>query len=178
MEKDYNQLVSTANLKNEIKELIKTEFDRSVKSVCSEEESKKIPNLSEGFSEYVSKNVIERISNPLRQVKLSILYEHEKNLLNTLKEYKEEIKFATSLQAEIRKEAATFFSSTLKEVCSSLKETQVDPKCQAQWILDLVRSYTSSLNLSSKLAEEHVISLVGDIEEEIKENVTDITKKE
>ena len=86
-----------------------------------------------------------------------------------LKEYKEEIKFAASLQAEIRKEESTFFSSTLKEVCNSLKETQIDSKCQAKWIFDLVSSYTSSLRLSSQLAEEHVINLLGEIQKEASE---------
>lgn len=105
---------------------------------------------------------------------MSILYTHEKNFLDILKEYKEEIKFATTIQSEIRKEEATFFSSTLKEVCNSLKETQIEPKCQVQWIYDLVSSYTSSLKLSSRLAEEHVISLLGDIQKD----VSDVINKE
>lgn len=107
----------------------------------------------------------------MRDKKLSILYTHEKQLLDILKDYKEEIKFASSLQAEIRKEEASFFATTLKEVCNSLKETQIDPKYQAQWIFDLVSSYTSSLKLSSKLAEEHVINLLGDIQKEATETI-------
>lgn len=162
---------SNNDLKNEIKGLVKTEFEKSIKSVCSEEELKKVPSLSEGYSEYVSKIVVEKVENPMRDKKLSILYTHEKQLLDILKDYKEEIKFASSLQAEIRKEEASFFATTLKEVCNSLKETQIDPKYQAQWIFDLVSSYTSSLKLSSKLAEEHVINLLGDIQKEATETI-------
>lgn len=162
---------SVTELKNEIKKLLKTEFEMSVRTVCSEEELKKIPNLSEGYSEYAANFVVEKVENPMRDKKLTILYNHEKHFLDILKDYKEEIKFASSLQAEIRKEESAFFSSTLKEVCNSLKETQVDPKFQAQWIFDLVSSYTSSLRLSSKLAEEHVINLIGEIQKEAAETV-------
>lgn len=162
---------STSMLKDEIKRLVKAEFEKSIKTVCSEEELKKVPTLSEGYSEYVSRIVAEKVENPMRDKKLTILYNHEKHFLDILKDYKEEIKFASSLQAEIRKEESAFFSSTLKEVCNSLKETQVDPKFQAQWIFDLVSSYTSSLRLSSKLAEEHVFNLIGEIQKEAAETV-------
>lgn len=160
---------SSSSLKDEIKGVIKSEFEKSVKSLCSEEELKKVSSLSESYSEYVSRIVNEKVENPMRDKKLEILYNHEKHFLDILKEYKEEIKFAASLQAEIRKEESTFFSSTLKEVCNSLKERQIDSKCQAKWIFDLVSSYTSSLRLSSQLAEEHVINLLGEIQKEASE---------
>ena len=41
---------STAMLKDEIKGLVKAEFEKSIKTVCSEEELKKVPTLSEGYS--------------------------------------------------------------------------------------------------------------------------------
>lgn len=161
-----------SELKEQIKSLVKTEYENSVRSVCSQEEQKKIPSLSEGYSEYIAKSIVDKVENLARDKKLEILYNHEKHFLDILKDYKEEIKFASSLQADIRKEEATFFASTLKEVCLSLKETQVDPKYQAQWIFDLVSSYTSSLRLSSKLAEEHVINLLGDIQKEVSETIS------
>ena len=126
----------TNELKKEIKELVKSEFENSVNKICSEEERKQVSTYSEGYSEHISNMILTKVENPTRDKKLSILYNHEKHFLDLLKEYKEEIKFASSLQAEIRKEEATFFSTTLKEVCASLKDTQVDQKYQAQWILD------------------------------------------
>lgn len=164
-----NTSSSAPKLKDEIKGLVKAEFEKSIEKVCSEEELKKLPSLSEGYSEYISRIVAEKVENPMRDKKLSILYNHEKHFLDILKEYKEEIKFAASLQAEIRKEESAFFSSTLKEVCNSLKETQVDPEFQVKWIFDLVSSYTSSLRLSSRLAKEHVINLLGEIQKEASE---------
>lgn len=163
--------ISFPSLKEKIKEFVKTEFEESIKKICSEAELKKSPNLSEGYSDYVSRIIEEIVVNPARDKKLQILYNHEKHILDILKEYKEEIKFATSLQADIRKEEATFFSSTLKEVCASLKETQVDTKYQIQWIFELVSSYTSSLKLSNRLAEEHVIKLLGEIQQEAAETI-------
>lgn len=165
---------NSPSFKDEIKKFVQSEFEILVKSLCSEEELKRVPNISEIFSENLAKSIVEKVENPERDKKLSILYTHEKNFLDILKEYKEEIKFATTIQSEIRKEEATFFSSTLKEVCNSLKETQIDPKCQVQWIYDLVSSYTSSLKLSSRLAEEHVIYLLGDIQKD----VSDVINKE
>lgn len=163
---------SNGNLKFEIKTVVKKQFEEVVKRICSEEEQKQIPSMSEDYSEAVSNYVYDKVENPARDKKLEVLYNHQKQYLDILKEYKEEIKFASSLQAEIRKEQATFFSSTLKEVCIALKETQVDQKYQVQWIFDLVSSYTSSLELSSKLASEHVISLLGDIQKETEKTVT------
>lgn len=158
---------------DEIKILIKEVLEREAKSVFSnsDEDVKKISSFAEISAQQMSKSILEKVDNPSRDKKLEILYNHEKHYLDILKEYKEEIKFASSLQAEIRKEEATFFASTLKEVCNSLKETQIDPKYQVQWIFDLVSSYTSSLRLSSKLAEEHVINLLGDIQETVNETI-------
>ena len=142
---------SFMGLKDEIKSLVKKGFVNSVKTVISEKDRNNLASLSEDYSESIATTITQKVDNPLRDKKLQILYNHEKHLLDILKEYKEEIKFAASLQAEIRKEESTFFASTLKEVCNSLKETQIDPKYQTQWIFDLVSSYTSSLKLSGRV---------------------------
>ena len=99
------------------------------------------------------------------------MYEHEKHLLDLLKDYKEEIKFAISLQTELRKEQANFFSSTLKEVCNSLKDEQISKECAKKWIEDLVASYTSSLKLSYQLTDENIMTAIGNIKEEINNTI-------
>lgn len=114
-------------------------------------------------------------NNPVR-VKLSTLYEHEKHLLDLLKGYKEEIKFAISLQTELRKEQANFFSSTLKEVCDSLKDEQISKECAKKWIEDLVASYTSSLKLSYQLTDENIMTSIGNIKEEINNTINQINE--
>lgn len=158
-------------LKADLKYRAKTEFVKSVEMVCPECDGKKLTSAADGYAESISDIVVNKIGNALLNKRLQILCENEKHCLDILKEYKEEIKFAASLQAEIRKEEANFFSSTLKEVCQSMKETQIDPKYQSQWIYDLVSSYTSSLRLSGRLAEENVINLLGDIQAEISETI-------
>lgn len=157
--------VDLTKLKTDIRDTAKAEFEKIVKQICSEEEAKSISNYSGPYSEYIAKYVIDKVENAEQEERLQMLYNHEKHFLDILKDYKEEIKFASSIQADVRKEQAQFFSSTLKEVCNALKETQIDPKFQVQWIFDLVQSYTSSLKISSQLAEEHVISLLGEIQE-------------
>ena len=174
---------SVKDMEKEIKDLVKEELNKAIDCI-TEEDQKKIIAKSESYCENLTKRLIEKVDNTSRDKNLTILYNHEKHLLDILKDYKEEIKFASSLQAEIRKEEASFFSSTLKEVCNSLKETQVSTQCQAAWILDLVSSYTSSLKLSNKLAEGHVINLIGTIQEETsktlnrEERVTNLNTEE
>ncbi|BEC72764.1 hypothetical protein VEE57_44800 (plasmid) [Escherichia coli] len=82
---------------------------------------------------------------------MSVLYEFEKNYLQLISEYKEEIKFASSLQEDLRKERAKFFSETLKRVHQTLSESQVDNEVASKWIKELVGSYTKSLDLSEVL---------------------------
>lgn len=163
--------VDLSKLKSDIKDTTKAAFETSVKKICSEEEAKSISDYSEPYSELISNYVIGKIENIEQEKRLQLLYNHEKQLLDILKDYKEEIKFASSIQADVRKEQSQFFSSTLKEVCNALKETQIDPKFQVQWIFDLVQSYTASLKISSQLAEDHVISLLGEIQHKA-DNIT------
>lgn len=167
---------SKEEIKNEIQNLVKKQLGNYLESEETSLEAIK-SKLTEGFAEDISEALVNKIENPELDNKLEILYNHEKHFLDILKDYKEEIKFAESLQADIRKEQAAFFSSTLKEVCTSLKETQIDQQYQVQWIFDLVKSYTSSLKISSRLAEDHVISLLGEIQEKADKEISKNTKK-
>lgn len=172
--KDQNDLNTSGAqevLKTELRYQARTEFCRAVRELSPECGEERLAKAADGFAESFFSKVVNKIVKPSVYERLQTLYENEKHYLDILKEYKEEIKFAASLQAEIRKEEANFFSSTLKEVCQSMKETQIDPKYQSQWIYDLVTSYTSSLMLSGRLAEEHVIDLLGDIQTEISETI-------
>ena len=164
---NQNGITSNAlqNLPSAIQEVLKAKFSELM-SYFPEENQKEVLNKTDNLTKATTNEIVEKAEAPMLQKKLDTLYEHEKHYLEILKEYKEEIKFASSLQADIRKEEAAFFSSTLKDVCNSLKETQISKEYQSQWIYDLVTSYTSSLKLSSKLAEEHVINLLGEIQKE------------
>ncbi len=102
------------------------------------------------------------------KAKLAVLYEYEKNYLELIKTYKEEIKFAGSLQEDLRKERAKFFSETLKEVSSALESSQVDTHVASIWLKELVDSYTKSLDLSSGLIEENTLDMIGKIRIEAK----------
>lgn len=104
-----------------------------------------------------------------------MLYNFEKNYLELVKEYKEEIKFASTLQEDLRKERAKFFSETLKEVSHTLSESQVDGDVASKWLKELVDSYTKSLDLSSSLIEEHTLDTIGRIRTEAKLNKPSIT---
>jgi hypothetical protein len=103
--------------------------------------------------------------------KLAVLFEYEKNYLELIKTYKEEIKFASALQEDLRKERAKFFSETLKEVSSTLNSAQVDNNVASMWLKELVDSYTKSLDLSGGLIEEHTLDMIGTIRKEAKVEV-------
>lgn len=105
------------------------------------------------------------------KAKLAVLYEYEKNYLELIKTYKEEIKFASSLQEDLRKERAKFFSETLKEVSNTLNSSQVESNVASVWLKELVDSYTQSLDLSSGLIEEHTLDMMGSIRKEAKTEI-------
>ena len=101
--------------------------------------------------------------------KLDLLYNYEKNYLELVKEFKEEIKFASSIQEDIRKERSNFFAQTLKEVSATLKDSQVSDAVASRWIEELVSSYTKSLSLSGNLVDEHAIDTIGELRKGSKE---------
>jgi len=97
------------------------------------------------------------------RARLETLYEYEKRHLDLLQEYKEEIKFANSLQEDLRRERAQLYSQVLRDAASALKQAEVDKVVAAEWIQDLVRSYTESLNTSMDLVNTRVVETLGDL---------------
>lgn len=138
-------------------------------------------NVDAAIRDKLATSITTRIAghNKLIDMKgrLAILFEYEKNYLQLVKEFKEEIKFAGSIQEDLRKERAKFFSDTLKEVSTTLQESQVDPTVAATWLKDLVGSYTKSLDLSSGLIEEQTIDTIGKIRNEARAVVKDVDTK-
>ena len=103
--------------------------------------------------------------------KLELLYQYEKHYLGLIKEYKEEIKFANTLQEDLRRERSQFFTQTLKDVIQTMSLAEVDKTISAQWVQELVASYTKSIDLSSDLAKTHVIEIISSITAETKREV-------
>ncbi len=104
--------------------------------------------------------------------KLDLLYQYEKHYLELIKDYKEEIKFASSLQEDLRRERSQFFTQTLREVVQTLQTQEIDKKVASQWIEELVASYTKSIDLSSDLAKTHVVQVLSIFKEEAKQEVS------
>lgn len=97
--------------------------------------------------------------------RLDILYQHEKRHLDLLKDYKEEIKFARTMEEDLRRERATFFAQTLRDVSTTLKQADVGDDAAAGWIRELVNSYTASLDVSSELAQSAALDHLGDLQQ-------------
>ena len=124
-------------------------------------------NLLKDFSQPVPMEAI--MSNDVQlseelietKLKLELLYQYEKHYLGLIKEYKEEIKFANTLQEDLRRERTQFFTQTLKDVIQTMNVAQVDNAVSAQWIQELVGSYTKSIDLSGDLAKTHVIEILS-----------------
>ena len=131
-------------------------------------------NAKNALIQSISLKLENSVSLSTLQEKLKILYEYEKNYLNLLKEYKEEIKFAATLQEDLRKERTKFFSEALKDVSETLKESQVDSNIASVWIKERVNSYTRSLDLSSGLIEEHAIDMIGEIRAKAKNEANQV----
>lgn len=135
-------------------------------------------NAKTALSQYIHAKFGKALDTSSLKEKLSILYEYEKNYLNLIKEYKEEIKFAATLQEDLRKERTKFFSEALKEVSETLKESQVDSNIASVWIKELVGSYTKSLDLSSGLIEEHTIDMIGEIRQKAKKEAKEVINRD
>lgn len=131
------------------------------------------PNLINTTEEIMSNNM--EISGQLSETKnkLELLYQYEKHYLGLIKEYKEEIKFANTLQEDLRRERTLFFTQTLKDVIQTMKIAEVDNGVSAQWIQELVASYTKSIDLSSDLAKTHVIEILSILTAETKREAAD-----
>lgn len=106
------------------------------------------------------------------KAKLELLFQYEKHYLEMIKGYKEEIKFAASLQEDLRRERSQFFTQTLREVIQTLQTQEIDKKVASQWIEELVASYTKSIDLSSDLAKTHVVQVLNIFKEEAKQEVS------
>ncbi|MCT0254472.1 hypothetical protein KQ311_11660 [Synechocystis sp. CS-94] len=109
--------------------------------------------------------------------KLSILYEYEKHYLELLQQHKDEIKFANSIQEDLRRERAQFFTYGLREVCETLKNSGVDDQIASTWIQELVHSYTKSLDISSDLAANQVIDKISELKADTKNELRRSTQK-
>ena len=104
--------------------------------------------------------------------RLQVLFEYEKHCLETIKAYKDEIKFMASLQEDLRRERSQFFTQTLKEVSNTLKQADVDKDTVSAWIKELVASYTTSLDVSNELATTHITEMVEQIKHDQQQEVS------
>ena len=134
--------------------------------------------VDDEIKEVLIESIVLQVKNHIGlstlQEKLEILYEYEKHHLDLLKEYKEEIKFAASIQEELRKERTKFFAESLKEVSETLRNSQVGDKVASVWITELVESYTRSLDLSSSLVEDNTLNVMGEIRQDAKQEMKSV----
>ena len=69
------------------------------------------------------------------------------------------------MQEDLRRERSQFFAQTLKEVSTTLKQAQVDDVVAADWVQELVRSYTASLDVSGDLVRTTALDRLGGLSE-------------
>lgn len=156
---------------------LRDNFISAAQNLIKEDSEKKmLTDLASKFADRASAFIEEKVSLTYMKNKLNLLFEYEKHYLTLIKEYKEEIKFASSLQEDIRKERANFFANTLREVFTTLQATKVGPELESEWLQKLVASYTESLDLSAELAKENTLNRVSELKESSKETKEQIEK--
>jgi len=136
------------------------------------------PKLKSLLIENLMFKINQKVNMTTLSIKLQTLYEYEKHYLELIKEYKEEIKFANTIQEDLRKERAKFFAETLDDVSETLKKAQVDDKVASKWLEELVNSYTKSLDLSSGLIEENTLETIGKLKKDTKTSIKESELKE
>lgn len=175
MATNYNNQSKSPQLIGDIERYLEGNVKSALQSMeLSEDQKKKVDAVASKFAERSVTFIEEKISLTYMKNKLDLLFEYEKHYLSLIKEYKEEIKFATSLQEDLRKERANFFSATLREVYATLQATKVGPEMETLWLEKLVSSYTESLDLSAELAKENTLSRVSELKEESKDTKDEI----
>lgn len=161
----------------QIEKYLNENFLSAVKTLKLDETEKTDLNaLAKKFAERASNYIDEQVSLTYMKNKLNLLFEYEKHYLTLIKEYKEEIKFASSIQEDIRKERSNFFANTLREVFSTLQATKVGPELENEWLQKLVASYTESLDLSADLAKEHTLNRVSELKTSSKDTKENLEK--
>ncbi len=161
----------------QIEKYLNENFLSAVKTLKLDESEKADLNaLAKKFAERASIHIDEQVSLTYMKNKLNLLFEYEKHYLTLIKEYKEEIKFASSIQEDIRKERSNFFANTLREVFSTLQATKVGPELENEWLQKLVASYTESLDLSADLAKEHTLNRVSELKTSSKDTKENLEK--
>ena len=127
------------------------------------------------LSQCEDEKMADQISDQLSETKskLTLLYEYEKHYLELIKGYKEEIKFANTLQEDLRRERAQFFTQTLKDVIQTMRGAEIANEVASKWIQELVESYTKSIDLSSDLAKTHVVEILNILTAATKKQVAD-----
>ena len=133
-----------------------------------------VPNEKSALILALTKFVQEMTTEDGLKNRLQILFEYEKHCLETIKAYKDEIKFMASLQEDIRRERSQFFTQTLKEVSNTLKQAEVDKDTVSAWIKELVTSYTTSLDVSSELGTTNITEMVEQIKHDQQHEVSSI----
>ncbi|MFT8700691.1 MAG: hypothetical protein ABF802_06815 [Acetobacter orientalis] len=152
---------------DDLKEVIKSSIDEAFSLYPIVNDENRLP--IEALKKNLTDKILEIKKTSIINDRLATLFAYEKNYLELLKEYKEEIKFASSLQEDLRKERAKFFSSVLDEVSNTLKNSQVDEKVASSWIVELVNSYTKSLDSSSNIVSENTLESISSLREKSKE---------
>lgn len=154
------------NRKLQLKKLIELyQPEISFMEVAMSEQIKTQSNVTEEREVEMPDELIET------EAKLELLYQYERHYLDLIKEYKEEIKFANTLQEDLRRERSQFFTQTLKEVVQTMKSAEVEKSVSAQWLEDLVSNYSKSIDLSSDLAKTHVVQVLNMFKEEAKTEI-------
>ena len=105
---------------------------------------------------------------------LELNFQYEKQYLQLINEYKEEIKFVYETQENLRKERTQFFTNSLKDIIQTMKSSDIDKSLSEKWIKELVASYTKSIDFSGDLVKTHVIEILSLLASEIKRQVSDI----
>lgn len=139
-------------------------------------------NIDNGDKSVLAANIIELINDvaecKILEKKLNLYSTYEKNILGIIKEHKEEIKFANSIQEDLRRERSQFFTQVLKDVCMTIKSSEVDSNVSSKWVEELVKCYTNSINISSCTADTKILDIFSSIKENAKKTKNELNEIE
>lgn len=147
-----------------VEEIINETINQAISIYLKEQELS--PDVMKSLTGFISERLSSNLSLVQTKEKLELLFQYERNYLSLIKEFKEEIKFAATIQEDLRKERAKFFSEVLDDVSSTMKKSQISEHVADQWIKELVASYTKSLDVSADLLNDETMESFGKLTQE------------
>lgn len=121
------------------------------------------------------KELIDNFMPPIKssppQPTYHLLFEYEQAFLQLLRDYADEIKFATLFHQQLKKEHVSFFLYTLPQVFQKIEQGVKEKEAEVSLSKTFVNSYVRNIQQTGQLVQVSAIERLMEIREESRRHV-------